>query len=220
VRERGGLAILSAERVRQEFLRLLAARRGPELVAAMFDYGILVQVLGAAPRPSLLSRLAAIEAALSAEADPVLRLAALAVETPEDAERLRQRMRLSNEEAAELARAAARAPDIGPAVPEAAAKIYLYRNGATAYREHLLLAWTRSGASPKSEAWLQRLALPDRWQPSRLPFGGADVMALGVPAGPRVGQVLRALEAWWIAGGFTADEAALRTRLEQLAAQP
>jgi poly(A) polymerase len=220
VRERGGLAILSAERVRQEFLRLLAARRGPELVAAMFDHGILVQVLGAAPRPPLLSRLAAIEAALGAEADPVLRLAALAVETPEDAERLRQRLRLSNDEGAELARAAARAPDIGPAVPEAAAKIYLYRNGATAYREHLLLAWTRSGASPKSEAWLQRLALPDRWQPSRLPFGGADVMALGVPAGPRVGQVLRALEAWWIAGGFTADEAALRTRLEQLAAQP
>jgi poly(A) polymerase len=42
-------------------------------------------------------------------------------------------------------------------------------------------------------------------------------MALGVPAGPRIGELLRALEAWWIAGDFAADEAALRVRLGELA---
>lgn len=42
-------------------------------------------------------------------------------------------------------------------------------------------------------------------------------MAVGVPAGPRVGELLRALEAWWIAGDFTADEATLRSKLDALA---
>ena len=41
-------------------------------------------------------------------------------------------------------------------------------------------------------------------------------MALGVPAGPRVGEILRALEAWWIAGDFAADEAELRAKLKEL----
>jgi poly(A) polymerase len=217
VRERAGLAILSAERVRQELLRLLAARRGPELVAVMLDYGIVTQVLGAAPRPTLLARLAALEAKLGG-ADPVLRLAALAVEVPDDAERLKDRFRLSNDEAEALARAGTRLPDIGPGAPELDAKAFLYREGAKAFRERLLLAWARSGAPPASEPWRRRLSLPERWQPPRLPLGGADVLALGVPAGPRVGEVLRALEAWWIAGDFAADAAALRARLAELAA--
>ncbi len=101
VAEREGLARLSAERVRQELLRLLAAPRGPELVRAMQDYGVLAYVLPAAPRPALLARLAAIEAALGLAGDAVLRLAALAVELPDDADRLRDRLRLSNEEHAQ-----------------------------------------------------------------------------------------------------------------------
>jgi tRNA nucleotidyltransferase/poly(A) polymerase len=118
VRERTGLAVLSAERVRVELLRLLAAPRGAEIGALMQDYGLLPGVLGAAPRPTLLARLAAIETVLRFAPDPVLRLAALAVEVPEDAERLRDRLRLSNDEAAKLARAAGRGADIGPPAPE------------------------------------------------------------------------------------------------------
>ncbi len=101
---------LSAERVRQEMLRLLVAPRGPELVRAMLDYGFLPLVLGLAPRPTLLQRLADLEAALAREPDAMLRLAALAVEVPEDASRLAERLRLSNDERERLARVAAHTP--------------------------------------------------------------------------------------------------------------
>jgi poly(A) polymerase len=217
VGERAGLAVLSAERVRVEFLRLLAAPRGAEIAALMQDYGLLPSVLGAAPRPALLARLAAIEAAVGHPPDPVLRLAALAVEIPEDAERLRERLRLSNDETAKLLRAAGRGAGLGPPGPEAYARAWLYRHGATAYRERLLLDWARSGASPDSEAWRRRFDLPDRWQPPRFPLSGADVLAQGIPAGRRVGETLRALEEWWIAGDFAADESALRAWLAELA---
>jgi poly(A) polymerase len=222
VRERAGLAILSAERVRTELLRLLAAPRGPEVAALMQDYGFLPSVLGAAPRPGLLARLATIEAALGLKPDAALRLAALTVEVPEDAERLRDRLRLSNDHADRLLRAAQRGPDIGPGAPEAAAKLYLYRHGASAYRQRVLLGWARSGAMPEAgpdrQAWRHRFDLPERWPVPRFPLKGADVLALGVPAGPRVGELLRILEDRWIAGDFAADATALRADLHVLCA--
>jgi poly(A) polymerase len=218
VRERAGLAILSGERLREEMLGLLVARRGPELTGWMQDYGLLPQVLGLAPRPALLARLAGVEAALGLVPDAVLRLAALAVEIAEDAETLRTRFRLSNDDTAKLMRAASRVPDIEPAAPEHAAKACLFTAGAAAYRERVLIAWARSGDGPTSDAWRMRFALPERWLPPRFPISGADVMALGVPAGPRVGELLRSLEAWWLAGDFAADESALRAKLAELAA--
>ncbi len=219
VAEREGLARLSAERVRQELLRLLAAPRAVELVRAMQDYGVLACVLPAAPRPGLLAQFASLEAALGLPGDPILRLAALAIELPEDADRLRERLRLSNEEHARLVRAAERTPEVGPALAEGAAKAYLYANGAAAYRERVLVAWARSGDGPADLAWRDRHTLPERWQPPWFPLGGADVMRLGVPPGPRVGELLRALEAWWIAGDFAADETALRAKLQEMVAE-
>jgi len=218
VRERAGLARLSAERIRQEMLRLLVAPRGPELVGWMLSYGLIVAVLGVAPRPILLGRLAELEGGLGLSPDPILRLAALAVEIPDDADRLRDRLRLSNEEHRRLASAGGRMPEIGPDSPELVAKSYLYAHGAARYRERVLLGWAQSGDPPDSAAWRARIALPERWPPPRFPLGGADVMALGVPAGPRVGELLRTLEAWWIAGGFVADEGALHAKLRDLAA--
>jgi poly(A) polymerase len=216
VLERDGLQRLSAERVRQELLRLLVAARGPELVQSMLDYGFLPLVLGLAPRPTLLQRLADLEGALAREPDAMLRLAALAVEVPEDASRLAERLRLSNGERVRLSRVAAHTPDLGPAESEAAARAYLYAEGVAAYGDRVLMGWARSSDALESQPWRARLALPERWQPPRFPLGGADVMALGVPAGPRVGELLRALEAWWIAGDFAADEAGLRDRLQKL----
>jgi poly(A) polymerase len=216
VRERAGLSVLSGERMREEMLRLLAAPRAAELIGAMLDFGLLPQVLGLAPRPGLLTRLANLQAALGLAPDAVVRLAALAVEVPEDAERLRTRFRLSNEEAARLVRASIRAPAIDPNASESAAKAYLYAEGAAAFQERVLFAWARSGDAPTSDAWRLRLALPERWHAPNFPIGGADVMALGVSAGPRVGELLRTLETWWIAGGFTADKAALRAKLVEL----
>ena len=216
VRERAGLAVLSGERMREEMLRLLAAPRGPELIAAMLDYGLLVPVLGLVPRPTSLRNLAVIEQALGLAPDPVLRLAALAVETPEDALQLRHRLRLSNDQHMRHMRAVERAADIGPLASEQTAKEYLYSAGETGYRERILITWARSGAPPTSGSWRERFKLPERWHAPKFPLGGADVMAHGVQAGPNVGQILWELESWWITGGFTADEVALRAKLEKL----
>jgi poly(A) polymerase len=219
VAERGGLGRLSAERVRQELVRLLTAPRGPELVRAMQDYGILAEVLPVAPRPTLVARLAVLEEVLGLAPDAMLRLAALAVEVPEDADRLRDRLRLSNEEHASLARAVPQREGLSPDMPERLARARLHAEGAAGYRAGVLIAWTRSGEPADSRGWRDRLGLAERWQPPRFALSGADVLALGVPAGPRVGELLRTLEREWIAGDFADGADALRAKLQELVAR-
>jgi poly(A) polymerase len=52
----------------------------------------------------------------------------------------------------------------------------------------------------------------------RFPLRGGDLVALGVPPGPRVGAVLAAVEDWWIAGDFTADRDACLAKARELIA--
>jgi poly(A) polymerase len=216
--ERAGLACLSGERVRQELFRLLAAARGPELVRVMLEYGLFSLLLGQAPRPLLLERTAALEAGLGLTADPLIRLAALVVETREQAEALRARLRLANDQYALLARVESGKGRFAAGMPEAEAKALLYREGRAAARWLLLLDWARSGEPAQHKDWCQLWALAEQWQPPLLPVTGEDVMALGVPPGRRVGALLRALEAWWIAGAFAADRTSLLAKLRELSA--
>jgi poly(A) polymerase len=218
VAERAGLACLSGERVRQELFRLLVAPRGPAMVRLMLDYGLITLVLGQAPRPLLLERAAELEAGLGLAADPLLRLAALAVETQEDADALRARLRLSTQQYACLARVETGKAKFAAGMAEGKAKAVLYREGREASRWLLLFAWARSADPVEHQGWRELWALAERWRPPLLAVTGEDVMALGVPAGPRVGALLRALEAWWIAGEFAADRASLLAKLGELSA--
>ncbi|MEJ0097430.1 MAG: hypothetical protein WDM84_05155 [Bauldia sp.] len=71
------------------------------------------------------------------------------------------------------------------------------------------LAWS-GGADPAASLDLYRL--PDRWTVPSFPLGGRDVISHGTPRGPLVGDLLRAVEAWWIDQDFAPDAAALRRR--------
>ncbi|MEZ5827448.1 MAG: CCA tRNA nucleotidyltransferase [Hyphomicrobiales bacterium] len=204
VRLRGGLAQLSAERIAAELKRILVAPQAIAAVEALFDYGLLTVVLEAAPRLARFENLIAVEAALARPANPALRLAALAMFVAEDASRLAARFKLSNAEQAILALGADETLD--RALPdEAAAKRLLYRLGPDAYVSQGLLAWAASGAKPDNADWQRALTLPERWQTPEFPVRGPDVISACNVEGPAVGEILRQLEADWIAGGFASS---------------
>lgn len=217
VRQREGLAQLSAERVAGELKRLLAAPQAYDAVETLFDYGLLSDILGSAPRLDQLERLIAIEAALGREADAILRLAALAVFVAEDAPRLAARFKLSNAEQATLALAAMREDELPD---EDAAKRLLYRLGPDRFLPQILLAWAMRGASSDDADWRRAISLPDRWQAPEFPLRGPDITALGDFKGPEIGAMLRAVEQAWIDGGFTEDRDQLLARAKTLAANP
>lgn len=210
IRLRAGLAQLSAERVAGEMRRILVAPGALGAVEALFDYGLLTNVLGGVPRLVRFERLVAIEKVNGLVPNAALQLAALAVFVEEDAARLAERLRLSNAEQAELALAALLADAALP--KEEAARALLYRLDADVFRSRLLLAWADAAASPEDEAWRKALTLPERWQTPVFPIGGNDVMALGALKGPDIGDLLKRLEQDWIVSGFALDRDQLLAR--------
>ncbi len=193
VRARAGLAQLSAERIWAELKRILVAPRAEAGIAALFDYGLLSDVLGGAPRLGRLARLIAIEAAQGREASAPLRLAALCVFVAEDAPRLAARFKLSNADQALLALGASETFD--RALPEeGAAKRLLYRLGADgicrearAGLERERRGGGRCGLGPRADA-ARAVAGAD---PSRC--AGRTSWRLAIE-GPAIGEILRGLE--------------------------
>ncbi|MBV9704062.1 MAG: CCA tRNA nucleotidyltransferase [Methylobacteriaceae bacterium] len=219
VRERHGLARLSRERVSAELMKLLVARRAAPAAAAMSEAGLLGPLLGGIAMPARLGRVADIEAARGKAPDAILRLAALALTTVEDADRLREALRLSNEAWRRLAEmAGARAKLHGRTGLPSAAELteLLFLNGRRTAKDALTLAHAESAAAIEDAEWsAARHHLNETPQP-RLPISGADILARGIPSGVRVGEVLKALQARWIRAGFPREPATLAHLLDEV----
>lgn len=214
VQERRGLRRLSAERLRQEFSKLVCAPRAEAAIGAMLDHGLVTGILRSAPSPHLFRRVIA----LDGEGDWALRLAALAVHATEDAARLGRVLSLSNAERTVLSEAGSATRRPLDVHDETALRRLLYSLGAQAYRRRVLLARAERTMTHEDDdtGFAHAISLPERWQVPAFPIAGADVLALGVPAGPRVGEFLRTLEAEWIARDFARERVALLERLKQV----
>ena len=73
--------------------------------------------------------------------------------------------------------------------------------------------WARSAAPLTDRGWKRLQHLPDRWPIPVLPVSGHDLIASGMKASPGLGDTLRQLEDWWLAGDFKPDRQTLLQRL-------
>lgn len=195
IRERDGLAILSRERIRAELLKLLEATRAAEVLHALSGTGLLLRILGAVPELGRFSRASALDA--------VGRLAALLVWTEEDAERLRERLRLSNAEhdrVAIFARVLARLKSV-PLLDRAEARRLATLHGTAPLLEVL----TALSGEPRPILSESGQAQVDAFRSGEgapvFPVTGGDLVTQGVPAGPEVGRRLAAAKRAWLEAG-------------------
>ncbi len=203
---RAGLTTLSRERIRMEFLKLLGAERAAPVLQTMADAGLLLLALSSVPNVVHFSAMTAIEEALAVPPDPMRRLGALAVLVIEDAERLSEKLRLSNAESAKLISMI----DGWRAIkPSDNGRELLYRRGAERFTDRVLLAWARSGAAADDQDWHELATLPQRWDVPEFPIKAADLMQRGMAKGPALGAALRVAEAAWITAGFPSDKGTL-----------
>lgn len=215
IRQRAGLAQLSRERIRAELLKLLCARRAADVCAEMSGDGLLDRLLALAPNPSRLRRVAA----ANAQPDSLLRLATLCVHLPDDAARLRDRLRLSNSETARLENAggaliALHGRDEPPAVHDL--RSLLFRHGRQAASDAMILAQAEARTGHDAEWEKARKFLRDAEEP-RLPFSGADLIARGMTEGRAIGEALKRLQDCWVKAGFPKDRKSLGRLLEEAA---
>lgn len=177
---------LSRERIAAELLALLALPDPHATLERMRSGGVLGVILPEAGAPQLgcLAKVIAAEAAQGFAPDPVRRLAALLPPSPEVAETVAARLRLSKVQRTRLVSAAERAA--GDATnPQALA----YRITAPHAIDRLLLL----GGDAKALA---------AWTMPVFPLKGGAIVARGITAGPDVARILKSLEARWVAEGF------------------
>ncbi|MBN8938519.1 MAG: CCA tRNA nucleotidyltransferase [Rhizobiales bacterium] len=214
--EREGLGELSRERLRMEMMKLvIAAQAGPTL-QVMADAGLLGSLIGGVPLCRGLDRLADIERRLGLEAEAPRRLGALAVLVREDADRLRERLALSNEEYRRLDGIGHGWHGLDPADGELLAKAALFAAGPRGYRDRALVAFARSGAAPDDAGWLALASLAERWKAPAFPISGNDLVARGIPAGPELGSTLAKLRQAWIAADFPTSNSAISSLITRL----
>ncbi|MEH2479709.1 poly(A) polymerase [Nitrobacteraceae bacterium AZCC 2146] len=218
IRGRGGMAGLSAERVRMEMLKLLVADGSLAAIEAMTDSGLLLQIIGGVAYTGPFAAMLAAEAALGRKPDAVLRLGALGVAVTEDAKRLAQRLRLTNGETRALDSMGHRWWRLA-GMDEATARRRLYRLGEARYRDRMMLAWARAGLNADPESWKALVTLPDRWQAPVFPLKAADFMARGIAKGPGLGHVIALAEDAWLALDFPMDAEAVKDIADQTVAR-
>jgi poly(A) polymerase len=208
IRARAGLDMLSRERIRMEMLKLLMAPHATPTLAVMAEAGLLGAVLGGMPYLASFENVAKAEAATGTTPDAVRRLGALGVAVSEDAERLAERLRLSNADTERLL-ALEGWRRVSPAAGEQVAHALLYRLGPQSFTDRVLVAWSRSPAGVADESWRELVHLPQRWTAPAFPLKAVDFIRRGIAAGPALGLALRSAEEAWIAADFSAEPAAL-----------
>jgi poly(A) polymerase len=200
VRHKNGIDGLSAERVRQEMFKLMAAKGALPTLKVMAEHGILEHIIPYTDNWGQFARL---------PPDPVLRLFVLAA----DPLSLRERWRLSNAEVGRLENLASLMPPT-PALRPQEQRAILYQYGADAWRDLVHVAWAQSPDSMADASWKDLLDLPGRWPVPKLPVSGKDLIANGMNPGPELGVTLRTLEDWWVASDFKPGKDELLQRLK------
>ncbi len=181
------IGTLSRERITQEFTKILMMDNSVDIISIMFENNILKDVADDWYKPKILQSLAELQDRYSMPSFPA-RLLVLAGNIDEW-------LILSNAQKKEMA-------NLGKfienretgAIPSD--KGLIYRFGADIAGQAFLLLAARGKIS--TEELAGKMNLVRNWRTPDFPLSGDDVMATGIPAGPGVGKILKAIEQWWM----------------------
>jgi poly(A) polymerase len=196
------LAALSVERVWHELFRILSAPDPVASVVLMRQLDVLAAIMPEGADVSALTRLVT----RGAPVDPLLRLSALLTG---DVLAFVTRLKVSLAQRDRLV-ALRRAPLATPGSDDATLRRLLADTPADVLVDRTWLSGGDDRAWDVLRGRLRSLPKPV------FPLEGRDVVALGIPQGPRVGEVLRAVRTWWLADGCEADAGACRNEALRL----
>lgn len=215
---------LSAERIAAETLKMLAAPDPVPTFDLMLRHEVLPHFLPEAVNHARLAGLVAVERlrppGLEA-VDPLLRLAAVIVDLIFYADKVAQRLKLSNAQRSRLV-ALGEAPPITPEMDRKARRRAYFKLGPALFRDCIALGWAEAAAEAggigrtRTDAWFQLLNEAAMWTQPVFPVTGKDALALGIPEGPKIGRLLEAVQSWWVEQDFAPDRDACLAKLRSL----
>lgn len=186
------LMALSRERIADELLKLLVAKRAPAIVPVMLTNGIFRPVLPELRNTDRLAKVAALEDDAGIAPDPLRRLAALLPDDPEMGEAIGARLKMSTAHRRRLSTALD-----AEALPPPRALVY--RLGIDGATDRLFL----HGSTETALSAFRSIA---DWDVPRLPLSGGALVERGIGRGPDVARTLRAIEDQWVAEDFPGND--------------
>ena len=204
-RQKDGLTHIAAERIWKELKKLLAAPEPYAAIDAMAISGVLQVILPQFANTDRLHDLRVNESLNKTPPDSLLRLMALLPRDVSAVVAASGALRLSNAETDRLEDWAA--PDLPDpkSIRPAGLREALYHHGAAALIDHAMLT---------GDDVRDFVAACRSWRRPDFPIKGEDLIEAGLKPGPQVGELMRALEDWWISGDFLASKAEVLEELE------
>lgn len=196
----GGLELLSRERIGSEIIKMLTAPNLALALDMMEQTGVLIKVLPTVRTAPPIAALEGLERRFGLTPDPIRRLALMTRGSePRDTGRA---LRLSNENMADLR--ARRAPSTLVETMEDARRLG-YERGQVAGKDTLFILHAEENTTPD----VKLIKALDEGADQKMPVSSKDLMALGIDAGPALGEMLKKVEKLWVDSDFVMDKATL-----------
>tara|TARA_B100000686_G_scaffold353541_1_gene459573 strand:- start:387 stop:1646 length:1260 start_codon:yes stop_codon:yes gene_type:complete len=193
---------ISGERIYSELLKLLASPDPIPSLTQCRDCKVIDNLFGWAPSDA---RLKSLKNLIKYEEecgdpDPIRRLVIFAQDNIE-LDKLTGRLKLPKTVETRLKRINNTPNLLSTSLKEHDCYKIIYKNGKQFFIDNLL---TDSANFPESmpSNWVSLVQDAFAWVRPQCPISGEDVVALGIPEGPLVGQIVMEAETWWIDNNF------------------
>lgn len=221
---RDGLRTLSAERIKAELFKILKAPEPKPIIKELYQNGLLTLLIGTAPNISAFYKLLEIEEEVGQPANTALRLAVLAAWHKGDAERLKERFRLSRKETEQVelrGKASLEKAYLTKSITPQSSRDnfeknkYLHYEGIENYIT-LLKTLYALGDSPLDKKDLGREIIKHQSEPQiEFPVKGADLIEKGITPGPGLGTTLEKLVTKWLKSNMQLSREELLAELSE-----
>ena len=217
---------LSGERIRAELFKILNSDMPLDILALMYEQGVLQIIVPHVIAPEKLRQLNWLETSAmkfeSISRDPLRRLAALVQTDKTGVTDITDALRLSKIEQKRLSKMLVPSFDVKWDMNENELHAILYVEGAEAVIDLVLLKWadmlvsSPTGLTKEKNGWLHiiRMAIRQQGNKAIFPLKGQDVLFLDVAPGPEVSRLLERVKFWWLEGGCKADRGACLKKLK------
>ena len=96
------------------------------------------------------------------------------------------------------------------------ARAALYRLGKSNFINQVLCQWSKDTNDKTTINWRALVEVGTSWDKPDFMIKASDVMNMGIPEGPKLGEILNELEEWWIDNNFIEDQFSLIERLKAI----
>ena len=199
-RHRDGLKSLSSERLLKEISLLLKTKDPVAAIRVMQQQGLFMSLFGRDLDPRILEN----SLQLDFQYGEINRFSFFISGDAGFADLISRQLRMSSKMRARLLAACEEALPADLTDKEIKERLYFW--GRETFDDRVKLAWARS---PLETDYGGYLKVSESWDIPVFPLQGRDLIEVGIPPGPDIGNILERLERRWVESDFLPDREAL-----------